>query len=105
MISFYLCLPAEQGPVATLQMGVLGALVGGCGVASASLWYFSRRYLGEVSLSAAHPGRAKFSVLDFWGNREVHIPYSCHLCRHRVSSQAQDTPVGFLKFNAVVLAM
>ncbi len=34
--------------------------------------YFSRRYLGEVSLDARrHPGQACFSVLDFWGNREV----------------------------------
>lgn len=64
------------GPVATLQMGVLTALVAGCGIASASLWYFSRRYLGEISLSPSHPGKAKFSVLDFWGHREdVLVPF------------------------------
>lgn len=55
-------------------MGVLGALITGCGIASASLWYFSRRYLGEISLDEErHPGRACFSVLDFWGNREVTV--------------------------------
>ena len=57
--------------MATLQMGVLTALVAGCGIASVTLWFFSRRYLGEISLSASHPGHARFSVLDFWGHREV----------------------------------
>jgi hypothetical protein len=57
--------------VATLQMGVLTALVAGCGIASVTLWFFSRRYLGEISLSPSHPGHARFSVLDFWGHREV----------------------------------
>lgn len=52
-------------------MGVLTALVAGCGIASVTLWFFSRRYLGEISLSASHPGHARFSVLDFWGHREV----------------------------------
>jgi hypothetical protein len=76
---------SAQGPVATLQMGVLTALVAGCGIASTTLWYFSRRYLGEISLSPSHPGYARFSVLDFWGRREVrstaaalplHLPYA-----------------------------
>ena len=57
--------------MATLQMGVLTALVAGCGIASVTLWFFSRRYLGEISLSPSHPGHARFSVLDFWGHREV----------------------------------
>lgn len=61
------------GEVATGQMAVLGALVTGCGVASTTLWYFSRRYVGEISLLAAHPGHACFSVLDFWGHREDNL--------------------------------
>ena len=45
-----------QAPVDAVQMSVLGALVIGCGVAvPCPLWYFSRRYLGEVSLPAAPP--------------------------------------------------
>lgn len=50
-------------------------LVVGAGVASTTLWYYSRRYLGELSLlpssTAGQPPRLRFSVLDFWGNREV----------------------------------
>ncbi len=50
-------------------------LVVGAGVASTTLWYYSRRYLGELSLLpsgvAGQPPRLRLSVLDFWGNREV----------------------------------
>lgn len=50
-------------------------LVVGAGVASTTLWYYSRRYLGEMSLlpssAAGQPPRLRLSVLDFWGNREV----------------------------------
>ena len=52
-----------------------GALVVGAGAASAALWYYSRRYLGELALlpseEAGQPPRVRLSVLDFWGNREV----------------------------------
>ena len=50
------------------------ALVVGCVTASVTLWYFSRRYVGELSLLTGEPGRPRrlcFSVLDFWGHREV----------------------------------
>lgn len=51
-----------------------GALVVGAGVASGALWYYSRRYVGELALLRGPPGappRLRLSVLDFWGNREV----------------------------------
>ena len=48
-----------------------GALLLGCGVASTTLWYYSRRYVGELALHAGCPGAATFSVLNFWGGREV----------------------------------
>lgn len=41
-----------------------------CAAASYSLWYYSRRYVGELALLEG--GKVvRFSVLDFWGNREV----------------------------------
>ena len=54
-----------------LQLGVAGALLAGCAVASTTLWYYSRRYVGELALRPDRPGRVTVSVLDFWGNREV----------------------------------
>ena len=63
-----------QGTVSSIQTVMASALVLGCATASITLWYFSRRYVGELSLlrgSAGRPGRLCFSVLDFWGNREV----------------------------------
>lgn len=58
-----------------LQVVMASALVVGAGVASATLWYYCRRYVGELALlpSAApgQPPRVRLSVLDFWGNREV----------------------------------
>ena len=52
------------------------ALVVGCAVTSVTLWYYSRRYVGELSLlrggaRSGLPLRLCFSVLDFWGRREV----------------------------------
>lgn len=49
----------------------LGGLGLGCAAASACLWYYSRRYVGELSLLPPNRCVARFSVLDFWGNREV----------------------------------
>ena len=60
-----------QGTVPGLQLGVAGALLAGCAVASTTLWYYSRRYVGELALRPDRPGRITVSVLDFWGNREV----------------------------------
>ncbi len=49
----------------------------GAGAASGALWYYSRRYVGELSLTQ-RPGGApggggggvRISTLDFWGRRE-----------------------------------
>lgn len=76
----------STGDVGPMQAVIATALVVGSGAASTALWYFSRRYVGELSLlipkgtiaaaagqeGAAFPGPrlVRFSVLDFWGNRE-----------------------------------
>ena len=64
-----------QGEISGLQVLLAGLLVGGSGVATTALWFFSQRYVGELAaLPAAAPGgaeRLSFSVLDFWGNRQA----------------------------------
>ena len=62
-----------------LQLGLAGALLVGAGVASTTLWYYSRRYVGELALHRGQPAVATLSVLDFWGNRQV----QCHGCCSR----------------------
>lgn len=63
------------GHVASTQAVMASALVMGAGVASGALWFYSRRYVGELALlSGSQPGqppRLRISVLDFWGKREV----------------------------------
>lgn len=59
-----------QGSVEGVQMVMATSLVIGCAAASSALWYYSRRYVGELSL-LPDKHQACFSVLDFWGNREV----------------------------------
>lgn len=69
----HLALSCASPPLAQVVMAT--GLVVGAGVASTTLWYYSRRYLGEMSLlpssAAGQPPRLRLSVLDFWGNREV----------------------------------
>jgi hypothetical protein len=63
-----------QESVSSIQTVMATALVLGCATASVTLWYFSRRYVGELALLRGKPGcpsKLCFSVLDFWGNREV----------------------------------
>ena len=50
-------------------MVMASSLILGCGFASTTLWWFSQRYIGELSLMGPH--LLRFSVLDFWGNRQV----------------------------------
>ena len=62
------------GGMAGTQALLASALVGGAGFAASTLWYGSRRYVGELALLPGQPGqppRVRLSVLDFWGNREV----------------------------------
>ena len=83
-----------------VQLVMATALVVGCAVSSVTLWYYSRRYVGELSLlsgraptvshggarlGSAPPARLCFSVLDFWGRREVgagytHVNGVCRVC-------------------------
>ena len=73
---------ALQGSVSSIQTVMASALVLGCATASVTLWYFSRRYVGELSLlkggPSGRPDRLCFSVLDFWGNREVGSSHATH---------------------------
>eukprot|EP00878_Enallax_costatus_P011770 GHUV01012286.1.p1 GENE.GHUV01012286.1~~GHUV01012286.1.p1 ORF type:complete len:302 (+),score=85.48 GHUV01012286.1:538-1443(+) len=48
----------------------LTGLAGGMVAASCCLWYYSRRYVGEMALLLPDRQHVRFSVLDFWGNRE-----------------------------------
>ena len=77
------------GSLASTQAVMAGALVVGAGVASSTLWYYSRRYVGELALVAKQPGQpplVRLSVLDFWGNREV-SERVCGSCRHTERQQ------------------
>ena len=60
-----------QGSISSIQMVMAISLIIGCGVASTTLWWFSQRYIGEMSLVV--PNELCFSVLDFWGNRQVDL--------------------------------
>lgn len=61
----------NNGDVSTAQAVIAGGLLFGSGAASTALWYYSRRYVGEMALSQSpHKNTVRFSVLDFWGNRE-----------------------------------
>ncbi|WIA18890.1 hypothetical protein OEZ85_003562 [Tetradesmus obliquus] len=52
------------------DMLALTGLAGGMVAGSYCLWYYSRRYVGEMSLLLPERRHVRFSVLDFWGNRE-----------------------------------
>ena len=69
-----------QGSVSGIQMVMASSLILGCGFASTTLWWFSQRYIGELSLMGPH--LLHFSVLDFWGNRQVIISDSPLEHRH-----------------------
>ncbi|KAI8462866.1 MAG: hypothetical protein J3K34DRAFT_389364 [Monoraphidium minutum] len=51
---------------AAVLVGIMAGSVGG----SLSLWYYGRRYVGELSLLEPARDTLRFSVLDVWGNRE-----------------------------------
>ena len=49
----------------------MAGLALGCVVTSYCIWYYSGRYVGEMALLLPERSSVRFSVLDFWGNREV----------------------------------
>ncbi|KAL6776530.1 hypothetical protein ACKKBG_A21505 [Auxenochlorella protothecoides x Auxenochlorella symbiontica] len=64
----------RQAESTTMQTLAAGGLLFGASATSGALWYFSRRYVGELAMlppSAGNmPPRLLFSTMDFWGNRE-----------------------------------
>jgi hypothetical protein len=56
-------------PLTSLDVLGLTALCVGAGTASGALWYYSRRYVGELSVLGPGGARIRISTLDFWGNR------------------------------------
>ena len=54
------------------EIAAAAAVATGCIVTSYCVWYYSGRYIGEMSLLLPEDRREVcFSVLDFWGNRQV----------------------------------
>ena len=85
--------------MSSIQTVMASALVLGCATASVTLWYFSRRYVGELSLlkggPAGRPSRLCFSVLDFWGNREVCSLQTCHSTGILMSRACEERWIGW----------
>ncbi|KAK9803459.1 hypothetical protein WJX73_004302 [Symbiochloris irregularis] len=70
-----LCVPVHslltQGTVGGPELWVTSLLFTGCAIVSTTLFFFSRRYVGELSLhSQGLQSRLRISTLDFWGNRQ-----------------------------------
>lgn len=61
---------ANEGQLSTGTVAAVTAVVGGAGAASAALWYYSRRYVGEMALVGPNLNHIQLSVVDFWGSRE-----------------------------------
>ncbi|KAG0568095.1 hypothetical protein M758_7G183600 [Ceratodon purpureus] len=61
---------ANEGHLSVGTIAAVTAVVGGAGAASAALWYYSRRYVGEMALVGPNFKLVQLSVVDFWGNRE-----------------------------------
>ena len=54
------------------ELAATAAVAVGCIVTSYCVWYYSGRYVGELSLLLPAERRELcFSVLDFWGSRQV----------------------------------
>lgn len=60
----------QQGALTAGTLLAVGAVVGGAAAASAALWYYSSRYVGELSLLPPDHRRVQISTLDFWGARQ-----------------------------------
>jgi hypothetical protein len=63
--------------LSALDAAALAGIAAGSVGGSLALWYYGRRYVGELSLLEPRRDTLRFSVLDFWGNREdVDVPIS-----------------------------
>ena len=61
--------------VTPADAAALAAVVAGSAGGSLCMWYYGRRYVGELSLLEPRRDTLRFSVLDVWGNREdVDVP-------------------------------
>ena len=63
---------ASLGPAQWLGLALLTA---GSGAASAALYFYSSRYVGELALLPGSAGGVRISTLDFWGARsDLDVP-------------------------------
>ena len=61
-----------QGNMSGLQVVLASSLLIGCAAASLALYFYSRRYVGQLQyLPDAVEPRLCLSVLDFWGHRQA----------------------------------
>ncbi|GAQ91257.1 hypothetical protein KFL_007530050 [Klebsormidium nitens] len=60
----------QHGHVTVGTYAAVGLVVSGAAIASAALWFYSRRYIGELSLLLPKKRAVRFSTLDFWGRRQ-----------------------------------
>ena len=68
---------ASGEPLSAAATAGVGLLVAGAGAASGALAFFSRRYVGELSLLGVPPRSLQLSTLDFWGRRlDTRVPLS-----------------------------
>ena len=63
----FLSAPTEALP--PLAQAGLGLLAGGAGATSLALFFFSRRYVGELALLPGTPPLVRISSFGFWGER------------------------------------
>jgi hypothetical protein len=64
------CLSLALGDGEPRTIAAAAAVVTGCVVTSYCLWFYSGRYVGELSLALPERTHLVFSVLDFWGSRQ-----------------------------------
>eukprot|EP00897_Mesotaenium_endlicherianum_P007721 jgi/Mesen1/6978/ME000362S06107 len=69
-LAFPIAQITQQGSVLVGTVAAVGAVVGGAAAASCALWYYSRRYIGELALLAPAYDSVQISTIDFWGNRQ-----------------------------------
>eukprot|EP00850_Spirogloea_muscicola_P003286 SM000013S26455 [mRNA] locus=s13:445406:448674:- [translate_table: standard] len=62
-----------QGSLPLATLAAVGAVSGGALAASGALWYYSRRYIGELAVLPSDRPQVRISTLNFWGNREVDV--------------------------------